>query len=57
VSYKKFGYVRYGAYIYDMRLKNTTNNIKVSVLPLAASGGFRTQNCKTKIKVKWNTKN
>ena len=27
-----------------------------NVLPLAVSGGFGTQNCQTKIKVKWNTK-
>lgn len=28
-----------------------------NVLPLAVSGGFGKQNCQTKIKVKWKTKN
>jgi hypothetical protein len=31
-------------------------SISHNVLPLAVSGGFGTQNCQTKIKVKWNTK-
>jgi hypothetical protein len=30
--------------------------LATNVLPLAVSGGFGTQNCQTKIKVKWNTK-
>jgi hypothetical protein len=30
--------------------------IVANVLPLAVSGGFGTQNCQTKIKLKWNTK-
>ncbi len=48
--------------VFDIRpaLGVTTRAVAIkityNVLPLAVSGGFGTQNCQTKIKVKWNTK-
>ena len=35
---------------------NGQQGISYNGLPLAASGGFGTRNCQTKIKIKWNTK-
>jgi hypothetical protein len=39
-----------------VKLFTVIYSISANGLPLAVSGGFGTQNCQTKIKVKWNTK-
>lgn len=43
-------------WLYEHILLTPLDIRSINVLPLAVSGGFGTQNCQTKIKVKWNTK-